>query len=118
MKIYGKIEGALVMTKKQEQGKKDPSKKYCRVGVVMGDELGEISATEEVYNAVERGKLYSFGTVYNSDWDMFQLEKAIPLNPEQETPASAPAETRTEFKAETEQEKAAVEEKTESKAKK
>lgn len=118
MKIYGKIENALVMTKKQEQGKKDPSKKYCRVGVVMLDELGEISATEEVYNAVERGKCYNFGTVYNSDWDMFQLEKAIPINSEHETPASAPAETETEPKAETEPEKPVVEEKAESKAKK
>lgn len=112
MKIYGRIENALVMTKKQEQGKKDPTKKYCRVGVVMGDEIGEISATEDVFNAVERGRFYNFGTVYNSDWDMFQLEKAIPLNFADEKPmesntdagtdkaVDSKAESKTESKAE------------------
>lgn len=110
MKIYGRIEKALVMTKKQEQGKKDPNKKYCRVGVVMGDEIGEISATEEVFEAVERGRFYNFGTVYNSDWDLFQLEKAIQLNFDTEKPAEEP-------KADTAQEKPVVEEKTD-KAKK
>lgn len=100
MKIYGRIENALVMTKKQEQGKKDPTKKYCRVGVVMGDELGEISATEEVYDAVDRGKFYNFGTVYNSDWDMFQLEKAIPLTVATETPAEPKTDAGTEKVAE------------------
>lgn len=92
MKIYGRIEHALVMTKKQEQGKKDPTKKYNRVGVVMGDEIGEISASEEVYEVVERGKFYSFGTVYNSDWDLFQLEKAIPLSVADEKPTESKAE--------------------------
>lgn len=100
MKIYGRIENALVMTKKQEQGKKDPSKKYCRVGVVMGDEIGEISATEEVYNSVDRGRFYNFGTVYNSDWDMFQLEKAIPLNVADEKPTESNTDAGTEKAAE------------------
>lgn len=95
MKIYGRIENALVMTKKQEQGKKDPTKKYCRVGVVMGDEIGEISATEDVYNSVDRGRFYNFGTVYNSDWDMFQLEKAIPLNITEDKPAEKTADEPT-----------------------
>lgn len=79
MKVYGKVENALVMTKKAEQGKKDPSKTYFYVGIVKDDELGEISATEEVYNAVERGCFYNFGTCYNSDFDMFQLEKSFPV---------------------------------------
>lgn len=105
MKIYGKIENCLVMTKKQEHGKKDANKKYCYVGVVMGDEIGEISATEEVYNSVERGKFYSFGTVYNSDWDLFQLEKAIPLSVADEKPTESKAdpeksaESKTDTKA-------------------
>lgn len=79
MKIYGQLQNCLVMTKKEQPGKKDPSKKYCYLGVVMDNELGEISVTEDVYNSVELWHTYDFGFCYNTNFEMFQLERSVPL---------------------------------------
>lgn len=75
MKIYGKLSDCLVMTKKEQPGKKDPTKKYFYVGVVMDDELGEISTTPEVFNALQIGHYYDFSFCYNTNYEMFQLEQ-------------------------------------------
>ena len=75
MRIYGQLKDCLVMTKKEQPGKKDPSKKYCYVGVVMNDELGEISVTSDVFGALEIGHYYDFGFCYNTNYEMFQLEQ-------------------------------------------
>ena len=74
MKVYGKVENALVMTKKVTPGVKDPSKQYFSVGIVKDDEIGELRCTEEVYNQVEVYNFYHFGSVYNSEYDSFNLE--------------------------------------------
>lgn len=76
MRIYGQLKDCLVMTKKEQPGKKDPSKKYCYVGVVMNDELGEISVTPDVYDSLEIGHYYDFGFCYNTNYEMFQLDQS------------------------------------------
>lgn len=75
MKIYGQLLNCLVMTKKEQPGKKDPSKKYLYVGVVMENELGEISATSDVFDQLEIGHYYDFGFCYTTNYEMFQLER-------------------------------------------
>lgn len=105
MRIYGQLSDCLVMTKKEQPGKKDPSKKYYYVGVVMNDELGEISAIPEVFEALEIGHYYNFGFCYNTNFEMFQLDrwqhvgisgfamasKQVPDQADTEAPAEAAA---------------------------
>jgi hypothetical protein len=67
------------MTKKEVNGVKDPTKKYYSVGIIQGDELGELSCNENVFNAVERGNGYSFAYTFNTEFKSFQLVGAIPL---------------------------------------
>lgn len=112
MRIYGNLKDCLVMTKKEQPGKKDPTKKYCYLGIVMDNELGEVSCTEDVYAAVEIWNVYDFGFCYNTNFDMFQLEACqrvgIANVPQAAAPEAAPAETTAEKPAE---EKAAKAEK-------
>lgn len=73
MVIYGKFDNALVMTKKEVEGKKDPTKKYYSLGVVADNELGEINCSEEVFNRCEVGVTYDFATSYRTDFQMFMI---------------------------------------------
>lgn len=73
MFIYGNFNNALVMTKKKIESKKEVGKFYFSVGVVANNELGEISCSEDVFNACEIGKMYDFSTTYRTDYQMFSL---------------------------------------------
>lgn len=73
MIINGKFDNGLVMTKKEIQGKKDPSKTYFSLGVIADNELGEIGCTEDVYNFCEVGKTYDFATAFRSEYQQFLL---------------------------------------------
>lgn len=81
MKVYGKVENALVMTKKAEQGKKDPTKTYYRLGIVKDDELGESRCEESVFLSVDKYQTYNFGMCYNSEYDTVVLETCYPVDP-------------------------------------
>lgn len=73
MIIKGKFDNGLVMTKKEIQGKKDPSKTYYTLGVIADNELGEIGCDEETYKLCEVGKTYDFATSYRSEYQQFLL---------------------------------------------
>ena len=80
MKIRGNVNNLLVMTKKDTQGVKDPSKHYYKIGVVTdNDEIGELPTTEEVYNSVDRGHAYNFVYTFNSEYGSFMLDQVLPI---------------------------------------
>lgn len=67
MKINGKIENVMILTKKESVSSKDASLKFYTLGIMANDELGELSCTEEAFNSTERGKYYNCEFVYNSE---------------------------------------------------
>lgn len=77
MKVDAKIDFCLVMTKKEIQGVKDPTQMYHRIGVVREDELGELRCTKEVFDQVEKGKMYDFGFVFNSEYNSLQVDRIL-----------------------------------------
>ena len=75
MRIVGEIK-ATVLTKKAMQGSKDPTQVFYRLGVMQGDELGELSVNADTFNSVEQGKPYVFTYTYNTEYKSFQLTSA------------------------------------------
>lgn len=44
-------------------------KTYCKLGILSGNSVGEISCSPDVYNGVETGKKYDFTFGINTDYD-------------------------------------------------
>lgn len=77
MKVEGSIKDALVMTMKEQQGIKDPTRFYYIIGIVKDEELGEIRCTEEVYKGVKKMCSYDFGFIFNSQYGTLQIDRVL-----------------------------------------
>lgn len=117
MRVEGSIVDALIMTKKEQQGVKDPTVTYYRIGIVKDEELGEMRCTKDVFEQVKKMCSYDFGFIFNSEYGSLQIDRvlaehgilaqqaennavaavvaAIPV----EAPAAAPVEAPTEKEA-------------------
>ena len=67
---------ALVLTKKEQEGKEGA--KYYKIGVMQGEELGEMSVTEEVFKEVDRGVAYILMVEYNDQYKNIRVYSAMP----------------------------------------
>ena len=77
MRVEGSIIDALVMTKKEMQGKSDPDKTFYRIGIVKDEELGEMSCTKEVFDEVQKMCSYDFGFIFNSEYKSLQIDRVL-----------------------------------------
>ncbi len=77
MRVEGSIVDALIMTKKEMQGKSDPDKTFYRIGIVKDEELGEMSCTKEVYDQVQKMCSYDFGFIFNSEYKSLQIDRVL-----------------------------------------
>lgn len=95
MRVEGSIVDALIMTKKEQQGVKDPSVTYYRIGIVKDEELGEMRCTKEVFDQVKKMCSYDFGFIFNSEYGSLQIDRVLAdhgaLSQYAEAPAAAPA---------------------------
>lgn len=55
----------------------DGTKKFPKLSILVGNEAGTISCSEEVFNAVEAGKAYEFETAYNDVYKSFKLSRVL-----------------------------------------
>lgn len=81
MKIFGKLENAIVLTLKREQGSGDYAGSYFhRIGLFFPDtqEMGELNCSEEIYKACQSvvgdpNKKVNFDFVYNTEYKKLSL---------------------------------------------
>lgn len=73
------IRGISVMTvlTKFTTDSADGTKKYPKLSVLIGNEAGTLSCSEEIYNTVETGKKYEFETTYNDTYKSFKLSRVL-----------------------------------------
>lgn len=77
MKIKSTFNG-LVMTKK-ETVSKDGNKKYYDLGLVVGDDLGNINCTEDAYKDAVKGEEMTMIAVYDSEYKYMRITCCTPF---------------------------------------
>lgn len=55
----------------------DGAKEYPKLSILVGNEAGTMSCSEDVYKAVEMGKTYLFETIYNDVYKSFRLSRVL-----------------------------------------
>lgn len=77
MKVDAKLYKCTVLTKKEVQGKEDPTKMYYRLGVWKDQEVGELRCTKEIYDQVESLHTYDLGLMFNTDYNSLQVDRVL-----------------------------------------
>ena len=55
----------------------DGTKEYPTVSLMVGNEAGTMSCSEEVFNAVDSGKTYMVESVYNEQYKSFKFSRVL-----------------------------------------
>lgn len=76
MKILCAITNVKVLTKEATPSR-DNTATYYKLGIMSGNELGNVSCSEDVYNNVQTDKVYDIACTYNSEYKSFKLDKVL-----------------------------------------